>query len=69
MNGEDTPQPKPSIKMCCGRQSAAGVLMARADRMEREAGELRMIADAIKDIGGEAESALHSVFCDAMRSR
>ena len=64
----DTLQPQ-ATPLCCGRQSAAGVLMARADRMEREAVELRNLADAIKDIGGEAEATLHGVFYDAMRVR
>lgn len=65
---ENTQQPQP-MNMCCGRQSAAGVLIARADRLKQEAARLEILARAVKEMGSPAEDILHELCCDAFRHR
>lgn len=68
MPGNNTQPPQP-MNMCCGRQTAAGLLVARADRLKQEAERLMILAKEIGKLESPAEDVLLEVFCDAFRHR
>ena len=61
-------QPTP-MNMCGERQTAAGVLIARADRLKQEAARLEILAKAVSGMDSPAEGVLHELCCDAFRHR
>lgn len=61
-------QPTPA-NMSAGRQSAAGVLIARADQLRQKAARLEILAHAVKEMGRPAEDILNEVLWDAFHHR
>ena len=65
---EDT-QPAQPMNICGERQSAAGLLVSRADRLRQEAERLMMLAREIGKLESPAEDILHEIFWDAFCHR